>query len=141
MEGSEVLSLPKDRRRRRVVKAAAAATAGIAAVGAFFAVQASADPTDTSFKIPQVYADSTVGCAWVGDATRNNYGWIPTGYKPGWYNGGLKVPVMDTVTIKTYATDCATVQQDLSDYESSKTVYATNTPNNLRYLWIDTSAH
>jgi hypothetical protein len=141
MEGNEVLSLPKDRRRRRVVKAAAAATAGIAAVGAFFAVQANADPTDNSFKTPQVYTDNTVGCAWVGDATRNLYDWIPTGYKPGWYHSGLKVPVMDTVTIKTYAVDCTTVQQGSGDYESSKSVYAINTPNNLTYLWIDTGAH
>jgi hypothetical protein len=141
MEGNEVLSLPKDRRRRRVVKAAAAATAGIAAVGAFFAVQANADQPDASFKTPQVYTDSTVGCAWVGDATRNLYGWIPTGYKPGWYNGGIHVPVMDTMTVKTYATDCTTLQQDTSDYQSSKTVYAINTPSSLKYLWIDTSAH
>jgi hypothetical protein len=120
------------RRRSRVVRASAAACAGIAAAVAFFATQATAQPT----KNVMVYTDQTVGCVWVGDGPARTY--IPTGYTAGWRSTGIQAAVNTTVTAKTYLASCEAVKR--GGVYGAKNIAVNNAPTNLHDLWLNTDS-
>ncbi|MBV9023313.1 MAG: hypothetical protein JO362_05860 [Streptomycetaceae bacterium] len=130
------MSLFRDgRQRRRAVRVGAAACAGVAAVGAFLATQATAQ----DMKNVMVYTDQSTGCVWVGDLVDSSTGnYISTGHTAGWQSSGIQVMPSATVTVKTYSADCATVKSQ-GDY-SSRHIEEFIEPSDLNNVWLNTTS-
>jgi hypothetical protein len=129
------------RRRGRIVKAAVAAGVAVAASGAYFVSQASADSgtqqleAQLGSKQVMLYTDSKVSCAWVGTGGVGKY--ISTGNVAAWRPTGVQVTVGATATVKTYTADCGTVQNpDGGDYASTH-LMVLNMPSNLANFWVN----
>jgi hypothetical protein len=132
---------PNNQRRGRIVKAVVAACVAVAASGAYFVSQASADSgtqqleAQLGSKSVMLYTDAKVSCAWVGTGGAGKY--ISTRNVANWRPTGVQATVGATVTVKTYTTDCATVQNPSGGDYASAHLMVLNAPSNLANLWVN----
>jgi hypothetical protein len=109
-----------------------AAFAAVVASCLYLASQASAQ---LGTKQVMLYTGANVDCAWVGTGGVGSY--IPTGNVASWRPTGVQPTVGATVTVKTYATDCDTVQNPSGGDFASVHLMVLNQPSDLANLWIN----